>query len=394
MMAGRARNTKKLAQRINLNYFKQLFPIPRWRRILAIGLTLIALLWLGWEALSGKQQPYNAGPVSAPHALFGAKCETCHAANHKITEQACLACHDAPIHHATQTFTPRCAECHVEHQGGVRLTATSERACTQCHATFKIHISNFNRDHPEFAPRTDPGAIKLNHQLHLQKPIRGPHGLVQMQCVDCHRSTGAPYMQPIHYQQHCAACHPLEFDKRFTEPAPHKSPEVIREYLIKTFTTYIAAHPSEVHAPSWVQVRLPSRPLAPLPRNASEWIAQRVADSEQLLWQKTCKECHPVTFPVGPSLPLIPKTSITARWLQHAAFDHESHLLIACTECHKNATTSRETSDVLLPTIQVCRECHRSGPQAAESRCFECHAYHDWSKEKQINTARKVSDLK
>ena len=32
-MAGRTRTTKKLAQRIDLNYFKRAYPIPRWRRI-------------------------------------------------------------------------------------------------------------------------------------------------------------------------------------------------------------------------------------------------------------------------------------------------------------------------------------------------------------------------
>src|SRR2546425_12439836 len=42
------------------------------------------------------------------------------------------------------------------------------------------------------------------------------------------------------------------------------------------------------------------------------------------------------------------------------------------------------TSDVLLPGIQNCRQCHRPGLDAAESRCFECHTYHDWSKEKPV----------
>ena len=34
-MAGRTRTQKKLAQRINLDYFKTLHGIPRWRRILS-----------------------------------------------------------------------------------------------------------------------------------------------------------------------------------------------------------------------------------------------------------------------------------------------------------------------------------------------------------------------
>ena len=46
-MAGRTRTTKKLAQRINLNYFKTLHGIPRWRRILSGVFTLAGLAWLG-----------------------------------------------------------------------------------------------------------------------------------------------------------------------------------------------------------------------------------------------------------------------------------------------------------------------------------------------------------
>ena len=38
-MAGRTRTTKKLAQRIDRNYFKNRFPMPRWRFYLAAGLT-------------------------------------------------------------------------------------------------------------------------------------------------------------------------------------------------------------------------------------------------------------------------------------------------------------------------------------------------------------------
>jgi hypothetical protein len=48
---------------------------------------------------------------------------------------------------------------------------------------------------------------------------------------------------------------------------------------------------------------------------------------------------------------------------------------------------------VLLPGIQVCRECHRSGANAAEARCFECHVYHDWSKEKPVVGKYTVKQL-
>ena len=52
--------------------------------------------------------------------------------------------------------------------------------------------------------------------------------------------------------------------------------------------------------------------------------------------------------------------------------------MMECSACHA-APTSKETADVLLPKIETCMQCH--APGKAESRCFECHAYHDWSKE-------------
>jgi hypothetical protein len=89
----------------------------------------------------------------------------------------------------------------------------------------------------------------------------------------------------------------------------------------------------------------------------------------------------------GP-LPEIAKSSITARWFQHANFDHQRHRILECTACHTRAPKSRETSDVLLPGIKLCQQCHRSEAetprQSAEARCFECHSYHDWSKERPL----------
>src|SRR5580700_8398060 len=182
-MAGRIRTTKKLAQRINLNYFKALRGIPRWRRILSAIFTVIGIAWLGWYALSGSPKPYNAGPVAHAHALIGSKCSACHISQasfqRSATDQACLGCHDGPIHHSEQTFTPACSNCHVEHQGTLRLASTSDRACTQCHADLKTthgaakfvsNIRGFDGSHPEFAALrpgvTDPGTIKFNHQVH------------------------------------------------------------------------------------------------------------------------------------------------------------------------------------------------------------------------------------
>src|SRR5579872_6150809 len=317
-MAGRTRTTKKLAQRIDLNYFKKLRGIPRWRRILSAVFTVAGLGWLGWHALAGSPTPYNAGPVARAHALFGKKCAACHVSQagfqRSATDQACLACHDGPIHHAEQTFAPACSNCHVEHKGVLRLASTSDEACTQCHANlasndkntpprFVTDIRGFDRSHPEFAVlrtgRIDPGTVKFNHQVHLdpKKPLRGPHGLVQLQCRDCHRAAGRAYMEPINYEKHCSSCHPLQFDRRISEAAPHKEPKVVYDFVAQKLTAYIAAHPSEIPLVDEPDKVLPSRPPQRPARNAPEWVQQRLSDAQLLLWRKACKECHTPRYP-------------------------------------------------------------------------------------------------
>ena len=287
----------------------------------------------------------------------------------------------------------------------LRLASTSDEACTQCHANlasndkntpprFVSDIRGFDRSHPEFAVlragRIDPGTVKFNHQVHLdpKKPVRGPHGPVQLQCRDCHRAAGGAYMEPINYDKHCSECHPLQFDRRISEPAPHKEPKVVYDFVAQKLTAYIAAHPSEIPLVDEPDKVLPTRPPQRPARNAQEWVQQRLVDAQLLLWRKACKECHTPRYPSGfDALPEIPKAAITARWLTHANFDHEAHQMLTCTSCHNKTLASTETSDVLIPGVQSCRDCHHSGSNAAEARCFECHTYHDWSKEKPVNGA-------
>jgi hypothetical protein len=63
------------------------------------------------------------------------------------------------------------------------------------------------------------------------------------------------------------------------------------------------------------------------------------------------------------------------RWFPHSRFKHDSHRLLNCTACHADAPNSRLTSDVLLPTIESCRECHKP-TGGARTDCAECHTYH------------------
>lgn len=397
-----------------------------------------------------------------------------------VADSACLACHDGPSHHDTpKNEKLACSECHMEHRGHTNLTATRNQSCAQCHGNlsaangatnFTKHIRSFEDGHPEFAavrvvggiaPR-DNGTIRLNHALHM-RPIRqeASGSMVQLACGDCHRpaasqqtywqygdvkyssarvsyktndefleissrglmarrpASGRELMAPPTFANTCAGCHLLTFDARFDEGVPHDKPELVHAFLVKKFSAYIAGHLAELHEVQDPQRNLAGRQNWSAVRKLSpaQWVAERVAVSEELLWHKTCSQCHATTATplqdvkiarwdkakspspmpanltsssnmsaqrVTAALPKIAPANITLQWLPHARFDHDAHRGFSCTGCHQNTLKNAETSDVLIPGIAVCQTCHAPGASYAESRCFECHTYHDWAKRKEM----------
>ncbi len=403
----------------------------------------------------------------------------------KAADSACLSCHDGPVHHAADVnLKLACAECHMEHRGRVNLVATKNQSCAQCHgdlsaanrdSSYAKHIRSFADGHPEFTALRredgtgphDPGTIKLNHAVHMKLIRRGPNGpMVQLNCGDCHRtsasadthwefgdenyaaamveytaaqqfepggSRGLPtkqpwsdrrLMAPAKFANACAGCHLLTFDKRFDEGVPHDNPEVIHTYLVKTFAGYIAAHSAELHEMQDPQRKLTGRAAEPVMRtvSAGQWVAERVTIAEELLWHKTCAQCHAISVTPLPDvkiarwnvgeqriraaeslagaesvetkLPVIAAARTRLQWLPHARFDHDAHTGFSCESCHQNAVRSTESSDVLIPGIATCQKCHAQGSDHAESRCFECHTYHDWGKRKEVKATFTLPALR
>ena len=457
----RTRTTKKLAQRIDLNYFKRPTPLKRAKLLLSLLVPALALVWIAWLVYAKNSRVYSSGGMSAAHAILGNDCAACHVQKagvfaEKAENSACLSCHDGPVHHAAKTPPLACAQCHTEHRGRINIIATTNKNCVACHADLKAsggtsnyadHIRSFEDGHPEFSvlrsadghTPSDPGSVKVNHALHMKLIRRGPTGPeVQLECGNCHRPAAAPadltysdasyrtattsykdndellplraetfpqhsaasgreLMAPVKFATACASCHLLTFDKHFDEGVPHDKPEVVHTFLVARFTQYIAAHPGDVRV-----ARDPHRELAenvhqPEVRilTPAEWVAERTADAEQLLWRKTCIQCHALSVggsavvaalaTPGKLLPVVAPANITAKWMPHAEFDHEKHGGFTCVSCHEKALTSTQTTDVLLPGIATCQTCHAPGADHVEARCFECHAYHDWSKRKEIS---------
>jgi hypothetical protein len=443
----RTRTTKTVAQRIDLNYFKRPTLFKRLRLLLVILAPSLALGWLAWQAALRDPHVYSSGRMSGAHAVLEKQCAACHVEktgefSAKAADSACLSCHDGPTHNENQlrADVPNCATCHVEHRGRVSIVASSNISCSACHSHLKVSAGNtryatnirtLEDGHPEIAALRnnykDPGTILLNHSIHMKPIRRGPNGpLVQMECSDCHRpeAVKAPwpyadanyvdakisydskdvllpvksgtlqprhvmsraYMAPVKFSTACAACHLLTFDKRFDIGVPHDKPDVVHAFVVKKFQEYIAAHPAEVRVVRDPQRDLTGKPLPPEVRvlTPAQWVAERTADAEELLWRKTCKQCHALTAVKGASLPHVAEANLTERWMPHARFNHDAHRGFSCAGCHPGALTSKETSDVLVPPLSNCKTCHGPGPDHAESRCFECHTYHDWSKRKEV----------
>jgi hypothetical protein len=417
-MAGRTRTAKALAQRIDLNYFKRPHPFRRLKMVLSIAVPAVVLLWLGGNAVGGSRAPYSSGPVAASHQVFGDKCERCHVTQARtfrahVTDNMCVSCHDAPPHKSNQTVTPTCASCHVEHRGAMRLAAVADRDCEQCHRdltttttgrlTVAKAVGAFNDAHPEFAAKNetakDPAVLKFNHEVHMKADLRGPNGATQLECATCHvppsprlrRPGPGDTMAAVTYAKDCASCHPLFFDPLIDAMAPHDTPENVHAFVTQSLRDFIAKNPSQIGRPEPVRGRIPVNFPEPMRsvRNAADWVGVRTANVERLLWSKTCAECH--TIEGGAPLPRIVPTNIPTGWMPHARFDHAAHQLTSCTSCHA-AQTSRQTSDVLMPSISTCQQCHKPS-RGAESRCFECHEYHNWQNAKPAKPGFNLDQL-
>jgi hypothetical protein len=353
-----------------------------------------------------------------------------------VPDAACTRCHSGPVHRATQAGDRACASCHKEHRGPGPLARVADGHCTSCHADlrrndgrepeFDPHVRGFAAGlHPEFrlfaGPRAaDPGTVRFNHAVHLAEEgvweidraqaapggdsaAEAPRRRVRLECQSCHQpEADGRLMQPVRYQQHCRGCHPLgvrlagdwegprlralaeEFARM---PAPHPVPggsaELVRGVLHERLTR-LAWHAGrdglpEAPAGAGAEDLLGPRPGPPLAREQFDWVNGQQAAVEQQLFDGPggCCYCHqektaPGARPGG--LPEYLPAAIPGRWLAHAVFNHQSHQMLACTECH-SAAGSTHSADVLLPRIDTCRKCH-GGDGRARADCVECHTYH------------------
>lgn len=382
---------------------------------------LLGVFFLVFPLSGHNELSWSSGPLAPAHQMIEKDCQACHGAPfEQVKDEKCLACHKLSDHSpnlhlvtdAHKDMNLRCAQCHMDHNGPHALRASDSKQCTQCHAqitalrpeTSQLDIGSF-QTHPEFAvsiakkgdakdtvrvrlddPKlSDPTALKLNHQIHLAPDIRGQNGTVTMQCRDCHAySADMKTIEPIKFNKHCRSCHSLEFDERLPgNQVPHGDTDEVINYVFAEYAKLLL----ELEQKEAGTGRL--RPGEPMKTKeqvefARVKVQEQSRHTEDLLFTRTaCHLCHQVSekpeIVEGKSRFDIVKPQIPARWLDKAIFDHGAHQQVTCESCHQGMRESTLTTDLRLPKIKECRECHADvgGAGKVGSPCIQCHSYHD-----------------
>ena len=397
---------------------------------LFVALPLGRVLDLPWRAQAEEatigERFWNPGPLLLAHQPIEHRCGACHEkAFERVKDSACLECHGKVGHHVGPRLQPaalfegaRCASCHRDHKGVKPTHRDDDGFCISCHADLRARApdshaadaSDFARDHPAFrltvaapggstrvrqgeAAPTEPAALAFPHAAHLDpKGVRSPDdGRVKLDCADCHQpeASGRSFA-PISMDAHCRDCHRLRFEPAVTtREVPHGDPAqavtVIEEFYAHLALQGVAdSFQKAFGVPGEGLLRRVGEPTASQREAAlalARGKARRVA--AELVEVRTCKTCHEVRKAPAPR-GAAPRYEIAPvepahRWMPHARFDHRTHRQAPCADCH-DVARSKQASDVAMPAIAGCRECHGGAKPVqgkVTSSCLLCHGFHE-----------------
>ena len=386
-------------------------------------------------------QPWLSGPLSAAHASLKDDCQSCHVkAFVAVRDETCTGCHVKLEDHADpkrllaahpdmglqgklrsavggafglQEWS--CTGCHKEHEGPTAMPLTAESFCADCHRdlskelpdTKLLDASDFKDDHPEFRPMLvisstwdgptrrmmslagnprEGSGLKFPHKLHLLNN----GGVAQMaqrlgtvdsgglDCGNCHTpdATGVRF-RAIEMERDCGDCHTLKFARSgdTIRTLRHGDSKQVVAELRDYYRGGGGGFASSMGGRQ--------RPGAVAQRAVAAGGAS-VESRIRAVFEEggACGDCHIVKMPPAGSLDFeVSPVVLQDRYMSRAWFDHRDHDtgVTECATCHK-AEASDRASDLLLPGIAVCRDCH-VGAHAEDgklaSTCASCHSYHE-----------------
>lgn len=411
--------------------------LPSLNKLVLCALVLAAVAQFGLPLFApGWRDAVSGGVISNHHRLIQSDCVKCHSSPFRaVPDEKCASCHVKRPHTKSMPqlvavhpeLNARCANCHKEHHGEAHLVQNDSRLCTGCHArinelvsTAQPSIPDFAR-HPEFAvlawrassssfvrARLDePGLrdgnqLKFSHAAHLGR--KGAEGPLALECKSCHvAGEDGKQILPISYARHCERCHGIKFDERLKDRfLPHgdakKAFLLIKGELARLYVERgpTAGSPSPQAESADEEPR--KRGKRRRDRRAAKQAEVEVTagmDPKKLDEESredelglftaggACFMCHDVEKLAPSETPDQPRFQVLSprlpvRKMPAARFDHGAHRLASCESCHGSVRESTSASDILLPRIARCRECHADPGTLGkiESPCLQCHLHH------------------
>lgn len=381
---------------------------------------------------------WSSGPLSAAHRqAVGDRCDTCHQKLfQRVQDNACQACHQTIHDHVSSDHlavtelgeTQRCATCHREHnEPETFLVNGGDGMCIACHknsqhdfGTLEVEpVSGFSSErHPAFKAHllkpkmTQSGAgvafewlneitaldgaseqsnLKFSHAQHMDpdRVLRSSDSK-QLNCADCHRlEPDGEHFEPISMESRCSSCHELTFDPGAPDrQLPHGKPReailTLQDYFTRKFSDPNAGRSARERR------RLPGHDEEQQTCTGSPFdcaMRSSRAEIENQFTRRGCIGCHVVVDTQSETLLerfQVHPIRLARDYFPSGRFDHRSHQIqgtltgdAACLSCHK-AKDSKESSDLLLPAMTKCEDCHGDKPavERITVQCVSCHAYH------------------
>ena len=399
----------------------------------ADNVNLARLTWLPSDAL------WLSGPLHPAHKLaIGEDCRACHVKFfQRVQDTACLDCHEIINDHVHKEKmaslsslgpTPRCATCHREHnEPNPHLVIRADTLCINCHAESRQRLGDMDTwpvhgfselSHPAFSAHllkpvssragtglvfewqtivedvsyaSEMSNLKFPHDSHLDPDlVTDLHDGTALGCNDCHRlSLDREHFVPITMETRCVGCHELTFDPAMPDrQLPHGQP---LEVMLTLEGQYLRKF-SDPNVPqeAVVRRRIPDRKntTRECVNTAFACAAEAAAaDIREQFSVRGCISCHIVEEHSSSEIYAryqVHPVRLATDYFPAGRFDHYSHQLMkeqtgdaACLFCHI-ADKSSASSDLLIPDIDTCVQCHGDEPAAERVtiRCVSCHSYH------------------
>ncbi|HTV96483.1 MAG TPA: FHA domain-containing protein [Steroidobacteraceae bacterium] len=395
-------------------------------------------LWSPGPLIPAHQHVIAARAIPAHKDIAGRACNACHEQLFvHIQDPACKQCHKSVLDHVDARdlklthldAPPRCAQCHLDHDGGASLMAVrNDSLCVACHqdqhARFgSIKLAAVARfaaggAHPAFAvtllkppagaagegasaadqcaasdaelraslagwvPSREPvksareqSNLKFSHAQHLDPaqvtPVLG--------CADCHTAEpDGEHFVPVSMARSCATggCHQLSFDARAPE-LPHGKPCEAMFVIEDFFARAASGDPTLVPKRRELALRLPEReqPQEPVaaPCTGPSYVCagkRAAAEIEHQFAPKGsgCVSCHEINDTGASDIHnrfQVLPVRLTYDYFPATHFRHRDHLV------------QRD-----LTGDAACLSCHKAKESKQSStvmipdigKCLECHS--------------------